>query len=134
MTRSTIDVSNPPRVDRKQREAVVRALEEKLVEEAPSSDYREHIVSEFKRSVCCEHRWQPVEPSKENTQFLQLQFEEGDLGDEQMYCGSCGATSLWEPRERGEESKLWAYDATSKFFGKPPPPPKPAAQREDRRK
>ena len=75
---------------------------------------KDHLGSEFKAGWSCEHRWQTVQKNPENTKFLQGLYEEEDLGPGQRYCDRCGATSLWD------NGKLWAYDATVRFFGRPP--------------
>lgn len=69
----------------------------------------------FKDAHGCKHNWKPVAGlSKEHSEYLKSVTEEEPTPGSVKWCGGCGAVSYWE------EGKLWLYDATAKFFGKPP--------------
>lgn len=120
--RVSFDANSAPRFPEGAAEAVMRAFE------GYDSDAstvvvprREHLGTEWRKGVCCEHRWRLVPPSEENTRRLAAIFEETDLGVAQSYCTRCGAVALYEAQDRYGlvPPKLVAYDATARY-GLPP--------------
>jgi hypothetical protein len=92
---------------------------------------RDHLNARFRHGVSCGHRWRPIDRNVENEKYLKSMFEEQDLGPHVFFCPECGATSLWD-------DGLWAYDATTEFFGSPPkakpvPVTAPRSQRDNRK-
>lgn len=95
-----------------------------------------HPIADVERrreaGSCCEHSLAPVEPSRENLEFVKRQLMEEDLGDGQCYCRKCGALFLFDHSEEEKRkiyallgwdcagAGLWAYDATARFFGRVP--------------
>ncbi len=82
---------------------------------------REHLGTELRPGVCCDHDWVVVPEDEETREALRRTFEETDLGSEQGYCALCGALSLWDflpDRLDEEQLMVFAYDATARF-GRP---------------
>ena len=65
------------------------------------------LGAKFVKGYSCEHLWQQYfDPSKpEHKKFLQVKFDESDVGTDARLCTRCGAFSLWE------DGHIWAYDA-----------------------
>lgn len=128
MARKMLDVNNPPRLSPGSTEAVMKAYEEFSFGDsvAIKVPQREHLGSQFRQGISCQHSWAPVQPTEENEKFLKDAFGEQELGTSQLFCTRCGATSLWD-------NGLWAYDATTRFFGRVPKQEKPRDSRPNRR-
>lgn len=106
MAYKLIDTREKHTMTKRQEEAVVQAFERFQPEGTHIKlPQREHLAREFRASVCCEHKWLQVDITEEMKKFLQMTFEETDLGNQQLKCLTCGALSLWESGE------LFAYDA-----------------------
>lgn len=69
----------------------------------------------FRDRRSCSHSWKDVSSlPREHAEYLKFVTEEDPTSETVKYCGSCGAVSYWS------EGKLWLYDATTRYFGKPP--------------
>jgi hypothetical protein len=117
MTRKIVDVNNPPRLSPRSEEAAMRAFEQYDTDkETIKVPQQEHLVAEFRKGMCCNHKWDAIEPTPENVKYLQQSYEETDVGARQLFCSACGATALFDDKQ------LWAYNATAGFFGAIPKP------------
>jgi len=97
----------------KMERAVARAFEMYDNDDAIEVPLRDHLGAQFRKGVSCDHRWKPAPQEEVVAACFQKVFEESaiELG---FYCTVCGATCL---RENGQ---IWAYDATTRFFGRVP--------------
>ena len=69
----------------------------------------------YNSSSACKHSWKLVGSlPKEHADYLKLITEEEPPVGGTKWCSGCGAVSYWE------NGKLWLFDATTKFFGRPP--------------
>jgi len=69
----------------------------------------------FKDSSGCQHLWKPlVNIPKEHSEYLKLITEEDPPVGSTKWCSGCGSVSYWE------DGKLWLFDSTTHFYGKPP--------------
>ena len=123
MTNKRVDADNLPVITPAQERAVAKAFErydsDAITIRVPQ---REHLGSKFKQNVSCAHGWFAFPHSEENNRYAQQLLQEQDTTSA-AYCGKCGALALFEtaPNYMGtEQTQLWAYDATARFFGKPP--------------
>lgn len=66
---------------------------------------RDHLGSVFVEGSSCKHVWVSGPKSPESRKFFQAKFDETEIGDDQKFCTTCDAFSLWE------DGKLFAYDA-----------------------
>jgi hypothetical protein len=74
---------------------------------------RDHLGSKFRKGVSCEHKWSAISVGGDALAWLQKNFEETEI-TQASACTVCGATALLE------DNKIWAYDATTRYFGKIP--------------
>lgn len=101
-------------ITNKQSEAIMNAFERYDSEaDTIKVPQREHLASNFRKGVSCDHKWKMAPMTDECSTWFKKNFEE-ESADPGEYCSTCGATVL------REEGKIWAYDATSKFYGKVP--------------
>ena len=108
-----INVNDPARMTRSQEFALKDAFERYEGEVEIKVPQREHLGSKFRAGVSCEHKWGTIFVGGDALAWLQKNFEETEI-TEATACIVCGATALLE------DGKIWAYDATTRFFGKPP--------------
>lgn len=116
-----VDVDHPPVISQSQERAILKAFAEHEEFRTLYPPRRDHLAVEHRPGVCCTHQWVPVAPTDENLKHLRERFEETELGTAQQFCKRCGAVGLFDQDLRAGDAypKLWAYDATARFFGKP---------------
>lgn len=108
-----INVSNPGNITRSQEFAIMNAFERYEGDVEIKVPQRDHLGSNFRKGVSCAHKWRPAPMQDDISTWFKKNFEE-ESAEPGEYCATCGATCL------REEGKIWAYDATSKFFGNIP--------------
>ena len=121
-----IRVDNPARITRSQEFAIKDAFERYEGEVEIKVPQREHLGSQFRSGVSCEHKWLSIAVGGDALAWLQKNFEETEI-TEASACTVCGATALLEG------DKIWAYDATTRWFGKPPKEKNASSQKNERK-
>jgi hypothetical protein len=107
MTYKIIDTREKKTMTKRQGEAIMTAYErydsDAITIKTPQ---REHLGGQFVPGYSCDHDWGQLNMEDAGAkEFLQMKFDETELGDQQMICSKCKAFSLWESGE------LFAYDA-----------------------
>lgn len=114
----SVDINKRPAITPDMEKAVATAFEEFDNKASIRVPQREHLGAQFKPELCCAHKWQPW------PEGVPVRAE--DEFDLAQWCATCGTTCL---RESG---KIFAVDATARFFGKhraPKPERKPERKR-----
>lgn len=113
MSHKIVNVNNPGGITKKQEAVLMKAYEDYADTNEIKVPYRDALDSKFMKGVSCPHVWKPAPAQDDVSVWFKKNFEEEDA-DPGEYCAKCGATAL---RENG---KIWAYDGTTRFFGKVP--------------
>ena len=122
-----IHVNNPGQMTRSQEFAIMDAFERYEGEVEIKVPQRDHLGSKFRKGVSCDHKWTPAPMQDDVSVWFQKNFEETDANPG-SYCSVCGATCL------REDGKIWAYDGTTRFFGKVPKERHNASSQKNERK
>jgi hypothetical protein len=117
-----VNVNNPGGITKKQEQMLMKAYEDYADTSEIKVPQREHLGASFRKGVSCDHKWKLAPVTDECSLWFKKNFEEEDA-DPGEYCSNCGATVL------REDGKIWAYDGTTRFFGKIPKT-RPEARRE----
>lgn len=121
MSRKIIDVNNPGGITKKQESMLMKAYEDYADSSEIKVPPRDHLGTSRVKGVNCDHKWEQAPLEDAVSKWFQATFEE--VCDPGLFCRKCGATALveTEPNYMGEvKRQIWAYDSTTRFFGKVP--------------
>jgi hypothetical protein len=114
MTSKSFNVAKVPSITPTMEKSVSKAFQEFGKQRETPALYNGRLRT-FRGHSSCNHSWKPLTSiPKEHAEYLKSITEEDPVEGETKFCSHCGSVSYWE------EGKIWLYDATTRFFGKPP--------------